>query len=79
MEPLDEEAEAITNACRENWHDPINEFSAISFQDRLLMNMQEQIADIKAKEAQVVPADEVAALRARIAELEAAQKPTRRV
>jgi hypothetical protein len=77
MEPIDDEATAISDAERPNWHDPINEFSAISFQDRLMMNMQEQIARIQAKQdgaPTLVPAgsvsrEEFVALQTKLAEL----------
>jgi hypothetical protein len=88
MEPLDDEATAITEAERPSWHDPINEFSAVSFQDRLLMNMQEQMARIQAKqdaEPTLVPAGTVSRkefdeLQAKYAELMAQNaKPARRL
>src|SRR5215472_9767619 len=55
MEPLDDEAIEITEACRPNWHDPINEFSAMSRDERMLISLQEQITDIKSKEAAPAP------------------------
>jgi hypothetical protein len=75
MEPLDDEAQAISDAERPGWHDPINEFSGISFGDRLIMNMQEQIAEIKANQAPTIaPAsgvsrEEFDALQAKLAEV----------
>src|SRR5262245_51556416 len=58
MEPLDDEARAISDAERPNWHDPINEFSAISYSDRLVINMQKQIDAILANQS--VPASALA-------------------
>src|SRR5215475_3133892 len=89
MEPLDEEAEAITERYRPEWHDPINEFSAISHSDRLLMNLQEQVAEMKSNGHQTVasPTTEMVSrsefeeLQAKYAELQAqlTEKSARRV
>jgi|SRR5215831_1151632 len=89
MEPMDDEAMAITEALRPSWHDPINEFSAMSRDERMMLNLQEQIADIKQNgiagpkivQAGGVSREEFEALQAKYAELQAqlAEKPTRRV
>jgi hypothetical protein len=49
MEPLDDEAQALSDAERPNWHDPINEFSAMSYSDRLLESLSKRVAEQEAR------------------------------
>lgn len=74
MEPLDDEAKAISDKLRPSWGEhPINSLSGQLYTDNLLADLQKQVAQlgvggtIQANVA--VPPDEFAALKAQVAEL----------
>lgn len=91
MEPLDEDAERITNECRPSWVHPIESLPGQGFAENLLQDLSKQLAAAIAnqpKQAPIIGVDpeafaqlqaQVAALMARNAELEAAKVDQRRV
>lgn len=91
MEPLDDEAQKITDACKPKWQHPIESLPG-NYSASLISNLEKQIAQAIAGQPKVenvsakgVSVDDfaklqeqVAALMARNAELEAAQPAGRR-
>jgi len=89
MEPLDEEAEAISKACEPKWQHPIESLGGQGYSQSLLSSFEKQLTDMlrqmpttpaqPVSVAGVDPAEfaklqeQVAALAARNAELEAAK------
>jgi hypothetical protein len=79
MEPLNEAAQALTDASRQKWDNPIDNFPVNGgmtmqeqeFMAKMMEGFAKQIGAVLPQAGAVVPTDEVVALKERLAKLEA--------